>query len=72
MLENGGWAKGSRKSGFLKVPYLTVLECSSSSSTTRGLGREVLVLARDKRVGKVVFLFSYLTPESLTKKKELE
>lgn len=35
-------------------------------------GARFLVLARDKRVGKVVFLFSYLTPESLMEKKELE
>lgn len=34
----------------------------------RGFG----FLARDKRVGKVVFSFSYLTPESLMEKKELE
>lgn len=36
-------------------------------------GARFLVLARDKSVGKVVFLFSYLTySKSLMEKKELE
>lgn len=69
-MEHGEWLRDRESMDFLR--YLEVLECSSSSSTTRGLGREVLVFARDKRVGKVVFSFSYLTPESLMEKKEVE
>lgn len=34
--------------------------------------RRFWFLARDKRVGRVVFLFGYLTPESLMEKKEVE
>lgn len=49
MLEKRRVAKGSRKSGVFKVPYLTVLECSSSSSTTRGLGSEVFGFWREIR-----------------------
>lgn len=35
-------------------------------------GAQVWFFARDKGVGRVVFSFSYLTPESLMKKKEVE
>lgn len=67
----GKWrvAKGSRKYGFLKV--LTSKIPSPPPQPVFG-ERSFWFFARDKRVGKVVFSFSYLTLKSLTEKKEVE
>lgn len=43
----GGYLRDRESLGFLR--YLTVVQCSSSSSTTRGLGSEVFGFWREIR-----------------------